>query len=134
MRTPLVLDTNILISGYLWGGKPRQLLKLVKEGGFTILYSKETINEFARVLSLKFGFTAEEIHTIIMDMIDTGEAITIKSEESPIFNDTADNVFINLAIDGKATTIVSGDAHLLKLKRFKNIEILKASEFLKQHG
>ncbi len=134
MRTPLVLDTNILISGYLWDGKPRELLKLIKEGGFTILYSKETISEFARVLSLKFGFAADEIHTIIMDMSNMGDKITITSGESPIFNDITDNVFINLAVDGKATTIVSGDSHLLKLKRFKNIEILTVSEFLKRHG
>ena len=134
MRTPLVLDTNILISGYLWAGKPRQLLRLVKEGGFTVLYSKETISEFVRVFSLKFGFTADEIHTIMMDMSNMGEKITITSAESPIFNDIADNVFINLAIDGKAATIVSGDSHLLKLKRFKNIEILTASDFLKRYG
>lgn len=134
MRTPLVLDTNVLISGYLWDGKPRQLLKLLKEGSFTLLYSEETINEFAKVLSLKFGFAAEEIHAIIMDMANMGEKITIKSAESPITNDIADNVFTNLAIDGKATAIVSGDSHLLKLKRFKNIEILTVSEFLKRHG
>ena len=134
MRTRLVLDTNVLISGYLWDGKPRQLLKLVKEGDFTILYSKETISEFARVLSLKFGFIADEIHTIIMDMSGMGEKVTIKSEERPIFNDIADNVFINLAVDGKAAIIVSGDSHLLKLKRFKDIEILTVSDFLKRHG
>jgi hypothetical protein len=134
MRTRLVLDTNVLISGYLWDGKPRQLLKLVKEGDFTILYSKETISEFARVLSLKFGFIADEIHTIIMDMSGMGEKVTIKSDERPIFNEIADNVFINLAVDGKAAIIVSGDSHLLKLKRFKDIEILTVSDFLKRHG
>jgi hypothetical protein len=134
MRTRLVLDTTVLISGYLWDGKPRQLLKLVKEGDFTILYSKETISEFARVLSLKFGFIADEIHTIIMDMSGMGEKVTIKSDERPIFNDIADNVFINLAVDGKAAIIVSGDSHLLKLKRFKDIEILTVSDFLKRHG
>ena len=134
MRTPLVLDTNVLVSGYLWDGKPRQLLKLIKKGGFVTLYSKETVNEFAKVLSLKFGFTADEIHTIIADMSNMGEMITIKSQESPISDDLTDNVFINLAIDGKAKTIVSGDSHLLKLKRFKNIEIMTVSGFLKQSG
>jgi putative PIN family toxin of toxin-antitoxin system len=134
MRIPLVLDTNVLISGYLWNGKPRQLLRLVKKGGFTILYSKETINEFARVLSLKFGFAADAIHTIIVDMSTMGEKITIKSDESPILDDMTDNVFINLALDGNATTVVSGDSHLLKLKRFENIEIVTVSHFLKRYG
>jgi hypothetical protein len=132
MRIPLVLDTNILISGYLWNGKPRQLLKLVKKGGFSLLYSKETINELARVLSFKFGLTAEEIHAIVMDMSGMGKKIRITSKESPILDDRTDNVFINLAVDGKATTIISGDSHLVKLKRFKNIDIVTVSDFLKR--
>jgi len=37
---------------------------------------------------------------------------------------------INLAIDGGAKTIISGDSHLLKLKEFKGIEIIKAVDFL----
>ena len=53
MSISLVLDTNVLISGYLWNGKPRKLLKLVKTGNFTILYSRETISEFAFLAATK---------------------------------------------------------------------------------
>ena len=42
----------------------------------------------------------------------------------------SDNLFINLAIDGGAKTIISGDSHLLKLKEFNGIEIIKAADFL----
>ena len=38
---------------------------------------------------------------------------------------------INLAIDGGAKTIISGDSHLLKLKEFKGIEIIKVADFLR---
>lgn len=38
MKTTLVFDTNILISGYLWRGKPRQAIKLVGEGGVESLF------------------------------------------------------------------------------------------------
>ncbi len=35
-----------------------------------------------------------------------GEMVQVKSKESPISDDVTDNMFINLAIEGKATIIV----------------------------
>jgi predicted nucleic acid-binding protein len=58
---------------------------------------------------------------------------TIISNESPISEDVSDNLFINLAIDGGAKTIISGDSHLLKLKEFKGIEIIKIVDFLRKN-
>jgi predicted nucleic acid-binding protein len=57
----LVFDTNILISGYLWGGRPRQAIRVVKSRAFTLLYCRESIDELIRVLSMKFGLGSEEI-------------------------------------------------------------------------
>jgi len=34
MKQNIVLDTNILISGYLWKGKPRQAIEAIKTGNF----------------------------------------------------------------------------------------------------
>lgn len=132
MSTPLVFDTNILISGYLWGGKPRQAIKKVGESSLALLYSRETLDELIRVLSLKFDLTSSEIYRIIMDIKGMGTHIGISSKEHPIIEDRADNVFINLAIDGNASIIVSGDSHLLKLKTYKEIEIIRVTEFLRR--
>jgi predicted nucleic acid-binding protein len=38
---------------------------------------------------------------------------------------------INLASDGGAKTIISGDSHLLKLKEYKGIKIIKVADFLR---
>jgi len=74
------------------------------------------MNELVRVLSMKFGLDSEEIFRIVLDIQSMGKKITIISKEQPIIDDTTDNLFINLAIDGNAKIIVSGNAHLLKLK------------------
>jgi predicted nucleic acid-binding protein len=50
-----------------------------------------------------------------------GQKIHIASDVSPISEDVSDNLFINLAVDGGAKTIISGDSHLLKLKEFKGL-------------
>lgn len=133
MKPTLVLDTNILISGYLWTGKPRQAIRVIKSGGFRLLYCKESVDELIRVLSIKFGLDSVEIFRIVSDIHTIGKKTTIVSKNQPISEDITDNLFINLAIDGDARLIVSGDSHLLKLKEYKQIEIITVSEFLKRY-
>jgi len=131
VKKRLVLDTNILISGYLWKGKARQLLTYLKSSRYKLLICRESLEEFVRVLSLKFAFDAEDIYRIILDLRSMAEEIDIASNHAPIKEDPSDNLFINMAIDGKAKIIVSGDSHLLKLKEYKGIKIMSLNEFLK---
>lgn len=123
----VVLDTNILISGYLWSGKPRQAIRLVKSTDFRLLYCKDSIIELVRVLSAKFQLSAPEIHAIVLDIKGMGKSIRVFSKECPIKEDTTDNVFINLAIGGNAKIIVSGDSHFYI---FKNTNKSKLLQFL----
>lgn len=133
MKTTVVFDTNILISGYLWAGRPRQAVRVVKSGASELLYCRESIDELIRVLSMKFGLDSEEIFRIVLDLQTTGKNITITSKEHPITDDATDNLFINLAIDGNAKVIVSGNSHLLRLKEYKQIEIMTVYEFLRRN-
>jgi putative PIN family toxin of toxin-antitoxin system len=128
----LVFDTNILISGYLWAGRPRQAIRVVKSGAFKLLYCRESIDELIRVLSMKFGLDSEEIFRIVLDIQTMGKNMTVISKEQPITDDATDNLFINLAIDGNAKIIVSGNSHLLRLKEYKEIEIMTVYEFFRR--
>jgi len=40
-------------------------------------------------------------------------------------------IFIQLALESRAKFIVSGDSHLLDLKKVDNIQILDVNEFLR---
>lgn len=133
MTSNIVFDTNVLISGYLWTGKPRDAIKRVKKGNFKLLICHESLNELIRVLSIKFGLEASEIAFIVFDIKRVSKIIKISSKEDPIKKDLSDNLFINLAIDGNGKAIISGDSHLLKLKKYKGIEIISVSEFLKRY-
>lgn len=133
MKQHLVFDTNVLISGYLWDGKPRQAIQLVKSGNFRLIYCRESLGELVQVLTTKFRLAEKEIYKIVADLQTFGKNINVSSKEHPITNDLSDNLFINLAIDGGAKIIVSGDSHLLKLKAYKDITIFSVSEFLKQN-
>ncbi len=133
MKIPIIIDTNVLISGYLWNGKPRQAIKIVSNPPYELLYCHESLTELVRILSEKFYLAPDEIIKIVSNIKRNGKQIHIASNESPISEDVSDNLFINLAIDGGAKTIISGDSHLLKLKEFIGIKIIKVADFLRKN-
>ena len=92
--------------------------------------SEDGIREFIKVLSYsKFALTASEIQPLITDLEENAEFVEVKSSVEIIKEDPSDNIFLSLALDGGASYIVSGDSHLLNLKRYKDIEIITAKQF-----
>ena len=47
-----------------------------------------------------------------------------------VIDDADDVIFIELAVEAGADYIISGDPHLLDLKEYKKIKIVKPAEFL----
>lgn len=134
MKKNIVFDTNVLISGYLWKGKPREAVNLIKSGALSLLYCTNSLDELVRILSSKFGLAASEVYRVILDIKSIGRRVNIISKEHPITYDPSDNLFINLAIDGNAKVIVSGDTHLLKVKEYKAIEIITVVDFVGRYS
>ena len=131
MAKRVVVDTNVLISGYLWKGAPRRVLDLVRTPQWTLLSSSFTLQEFIRVLAYeKFRLTAAEISPFIDDLRQVSEFVHVRSKLQLIAADPTDNMFLDLAVDGNAEVIVSGDRHLLELKTCQNIAILSVRAFL----
>ena len=126
-----VFDTNVLISGYLWKGLPRRAIDKVRRGEWIHLVSEETVEELIRVLAYaKFGLNPEEIEPIVRDLMAISEFVEVKSKIDFVKADPTDNIFVNLAVDGEADVIVSGDHHLLDLKQFNDIPIVSVRKFL----
>lgn len=127
----LVLDTNIYISAILFGGKPETIRKLSKEGKITVLISEAILKEITEVLRIKFRFENWQISQTINEIREFTTLITPRKTFFIIKEDPADNRILECAQEGKAQYIISGDKHLLTLKKFQKIEILSPVEFLK---
>jgi putative PIN family toxin of toxin-antitoxin system len=129
----IVLDTNVLVSAILTEGRSRELFQLAIHGRYLLINSKETIEEFEEVLRRsKFKMTESEIARTRNALIRTGRTVKVTSKRRIIKQDPDDDVFVNLALDGRADYIVSGDPHLLTLAKYKGIEIVKVSDMLQK--
>jgi predicted nucleic acid-binding protein len=50
MKKVVVIDTNVLVSGIFWKGKPYQVIESWEQGAFKLLASPEILEEYRRVL------------------------------------------------------------------------------------
>jgi uncharacterized protein len=127
----VVLDTNVLISAIISDSKPRDLLRkgILKE--FRIVTSDLLLRELGAVLRRpKFKTDEDEIHRIILALMQASEVVEVVSKFNLIEEDPKDDMVVETAYDGKADFIVSGDAHLLALKSFKEIKIVGVKQML----
>lgn len=126
-----VLDTNVLVSAIICDGNPRKLLMMGTDRAHDIIVSQEILQELRDVLSRpKFQMTENEIEQVINNLTKSSEMITVESNFKVVEEDPDDNNIINTAYDSNAKYIVSGDKHLLKLKKFKDIKIISVREML----
>lgn len=130
----IIIDTNVAISGLLWGGAPNQVLKLCRNGVVRILECDETLEEVRSVLQhSKFsdrlsalGATAIEVFSYFMNLATY--VPSPKTIPEVIKQDPFDNIFLGLASENSASLILSGDRHLLEFESYKGIQIVTPSE------
>lgn len=130
MAIRIVIDTNIYISAIFWNGRPREIIDLGRDGKILIFTSVDIEIEIADKLRTKFKLAEEDVNLILLDFSAFTLPIRPDRKVSAVQDDPDDNKFIECAIESRADYIVSGDAHLLNLKEFEGIKILRASEFL----
>lgn len=129
-----VLDTNIIVSALLFKqSQPRQGLDKARNKGI-ILMSHAILVEIQEVLArAKFDkyITLGERQIFLIGFQETVTFIDIE-ETINACRDSKDDKYLELAVNGQATTIITGDRDLLVLNPFKNIPILSVREFLEQ--
>ena len=127
-----VFDTSVLISALLLkDSKPSQAFNLALDHGI-ILLSLPIVKELNDVLSrTKFDhyLLRDERERFLAALVMQAVFIEI-NEKVRVCRDPKDDMFLELAVNGSATCIISGDTDLLKLNPFRSIPILKAVEFI----
>jgi putative PIN family toxin of toxin-antitoxin system len=131
----IVLDTNVLISAALKRqSTPGIAVHTVEQrGGF--LKSSVTEQQFFEVVTRPYlvGLIEPETLDWLKKLIARAEVVDI-TERIAACRDPTDDKFIELAVNGHADTIVTGDADLLALDPFRGIPIITPAAFVRSTG
>lgn len=136
----IVFDIQLFIQAVLTKkGICSLLLTAWKENHYILISSTDIVGEIARALSYhqirkKYNITQVDIENLI-SLLESEAVILSEVPKLNIIQDyLPNNKFLDCAIAGKANYIVAGDAHLLGIKKIKNIPIISASHFTKILG
>lgn len=130
MYALVVFDTNVLFSGFGWRGNPYRCLQLAKTGGVESVTCREILAEFEEKLRLKLRLPIHDATQAVLEVISFSRLVTISNSLQDVADDPDDNCVLECAVVGRATHIVSGDHHLLEMKRHGEIAIVSAADFL----
>ena len=129
----IVCDTNVLVSGILFGGHARQILRQITRGVFTNCITRELLDEVEDVLNRpKFGLDPERPAAIAALFRDTFDVVESTRRVRAVTADPDDDRVLEAAEAGRATFIVSGDKHLLHLATWRGIRIVSPAAFARE--
>ena len=131
----VVFDSNVVVSGLLWGREPARAIYTAIDKLVELVATEDTLAELRNVLSRrKFAARLQEIDKTVARLMDEYTALVTMVEPtsigSVIKEDPKDDQFLACAVGGKAVLVVSGDHHLLQLRKFQDVEIITVQEFL----
>jgi putative PIN family toxin of toxin-antitoxin system len=130
----IVLDTNVFISSF-FGGNPRTIIDLWKNGRLTLCLSQDIFDEYIEVLR-RLGLDNTKEMEELLKLFATGVNIvfTTRTPEIRVVADPDDDKFIACALALKAGCVVSGDKALVDVRLYQGIRIITPREFLEIMG
>jgi putative PIN family toxin of toxin-antitoxin system len=121
----IVCDTNVLVSGLLFGGNCRLIIALVSEGRVDGFTSSALLAELEGVLLRpKFCLGASQVEAIIDLVRQTFLSVAPLDAVMAVPDDPDDDTVLEVAVAAAADIVVSGDDHLLRLGEFQGIRIV----------
>ena len=127
----IVLDTNCLLASLSKRGAYFNVWRGLQEGKYTLCVSNEILEEYEEIIAQKATpvIASNVVQTLLnapsVELIDAFFRFEL------IQNDPDDNKFVDCAIAGNATYVVSNDAHfdILKEIGFPKLILKSLQEF-----
>jgi putative PIN family toxin of toxin-antitoxin system len=133
---PIVIDTNVLVSSALMPestpGEAFERLQLTD----TLLFSCPTFEELREVLNRpKFERYLDSVRRDrFLSRLGAAASFVDIRRKVEVCRDPKDDKFLDVAINGGADLIVTGDADLLALHPFEGIAIVTPAAYLARVG
>jgi putative PIN family toxin of toxin-antitoxin system len=133
-RLRLVLDTNVVVSGLLWGGHSRRLLELATTDTITLYSSPVLVEELNQTLHYaKLAKRIAALQTTVQTLVANYSALVmlVVPQQVPrvIAQDADDDQVLACAVEARAHLIASGDQHLHSLGgNYQGVRIVTPAE------
>ena len=134
-----VLDTNVLVGALIKPtGSVGAVLDALRDGRYVALFSEATLEELVDVLARprlreKYGIADDVVETMLRLMLLRGEEVRPQVPLS-VCRDPKDDKFLEVALEGQADVLVTGDEDLLVLDPFGGVSIVSPGGFLARLG
>ncbi len=126
-----VLDTNVLVSGFGWPESvPAGIVDHALRGDYLIVTSRALLRELSRVLRYPKLRRVFEDPARAVRLLERVALVVEPAVRLRILADDADNRLLEAAEESGADFIVTGDAALLVLRRWKTAAIVRPKGFL----
>jgi putative PIN family toxin of toxin-antitoxin system len=130
----IVLDTNVVVSGLLWDGAPKRLLRTGNLEGVELFTSVPLLVELRGTLSKsKFGPKIDASGGSVDPLVDLYSklAAVVEAAQVPrLAPDPDDDMVIGTAIAAKADLLVTGDRALFSVAKHEGVRIVSVREAL----
>jgi len=127
----VVLDTNVLVSAALKQQSNPGVAALIAERHGVLLKSVATEQQLFDVVTRPYFAALIELdaQAWLKQLMSAAELVTIR-ERVVACRDPTDDKFLEVAINGRADFIVTGDGDLLALDPFRDIPIITPAAFV----
>ena len=129
-KPQVVIDTNVWISGLVFGGNPEKIIRLFIEGQIIVVCAEELLSELRRKITQRFPLFLPNLGLLEASIREDALFVSLGTVQITASRDIKDNIFIETALTGQASFIISGDRYLTDIGSFQSINILKPKEFL----
>ena len=129
MACRVVVDTNVYVSIFQFGGRLTEILDWAVDGAIELFTSDPLIQELAGVLVEKFGWSPQEADRTVQ-LLRSFTRVIDPHERIRAARDPDDDRVLECAVEAGAQAIVSGDRDLLDIGSFRAISIMSPRQFL----
>jgi putative PIN family toxin of toxin-antitoxin system len=126
----VVIDTNVFISAFGWGGKPFKIIQVLEVGEIVNCISEDIITEVSKALSYPKLAFPQELQSGILEFIIAHSRFFKSKKSLKVTPDPKDNILIECALSAKARFIITGDKKLLAMKKYGSVKLISPEAFL----
>lgn len=131
----VVLDTNVVVSAlHFPDGVLSALWRALLDRRYRLILSPALVDEIAPILRERFQWREAKLQNTLRMLVKKADIVRPTTLPDAVPDDPDDNHILACAVEGNADLIVSGDRHLLTLKEYEGIPIVRPMDFLRTLG